>query len=183
MKILKFFRKEDKKPTYKCTCCGKAFAQLPLSFGSDYPYYYHSIPVEEREKRVELKQSLCVVDEEHFFHRGRLVIPIVDHNEDLVFDVWTSISPENFEKRMNLWEDENRINEEPYFGWLQTSIPTYGETINIKTIATEQEVGLIPKIKSIEEENPLTFDQEYGITYKKAKEIVDVIMRKEHTGN
>lgn len=27
---------------------------------------------------------------------------------------------------MDLWEEPNRINEEPYFGWLQTKVPTYG---------------------------------------------------------
>ena len=179
MKLFSFLNKNNKQ-AYKCSCCGQIYDRLPLCFGSDYPMHFHSIPPDEREQRIELKESLCVVDEQHFFHRGRLTIPIIDHNEDLVFNVWTSISADNFEKRMDFWEDPDRINHEPYFGWLQTIIPTYGDTLNIKSIAIEQEVGTIPEIKSIEEGHPLTIDQENGITYKKAVEIVDYILKQQH---
>jgi hypothetical protein len=183
MKLFSFFKKKDSKPGYKCSCCGQVYDELPLCFGSDLPSYYFSIPPNERENRIELKESLCVVDEQHFFHRGRLIIPITDHKENLIFNVWTTISADNFGKQMNLWEDTKRTKEEPYFGWLQTTIPTYGDTLNIKTIAIEQEVGLIPKIKSIEEGHRLTIDQENGITYKRAVEIVDEIIRKQHNAN
>ena len=83
---------------------------------------------------------------------------------------------------MELWEVPDRVDQEPYFGWLQTIVPTYGDTLNIKTIAIEQQVGLIPEIKLIEEEHLLTFDQENGISYKKAVEIVDEILNKQHQG-
>lgn len=183
MKLFSLLKKDNAKPTYKCSCCGQVYDELPLCFGSDFPDYYFSVPPDEREKRIELKESLCVVDEQRFFHRGRLTIPITDHNENLIFNVWTSISADNFGKRMDLWEDPNRTKEEPYFGWLQTIVPTYCETINIKTIAREQEVGLIPEIISIEEGHRLTIDQENGITYKRAVEIVDKIMKQEHKTN
>lgn len=78
---------------------------------------------------------------------------------------------------MDLWESPERIKEESYFGWLQTNVPTYGETLNIKAIAIEQGIGLIPEIKSIEKEHLLTKDQANGITYKRAREIVDEIMK------
>ena len=180
MKLFSFFKKGNSKLIYKCSCCGHIYDELPLCFGFDYPDYYFSVPPDEREQRIEVKESLCVVGEQHFFHRGRLTIPIIDHNENLIFNVWTSISAGNFSKRMDLWGDPNRVNEEPYFGWLQTIVPTYGDTLNIKTIAIEQEVGRIPEITSIEEGHNLTIDQENGITYKRAVEIVDEIMKQQH---
>ncbi len=81
---------------------------------------------------------------------------------------------------MDLWNDPNRINEGPYFGWLQTIVPSYGDTLNIKTKAIEQDAGLIPQIECIEENHPLNIDQQNGISYKKAVEIVDEIIRKQH---
>lgn len=183
MKLFSFFNKEDNKKAYKCPCCGKVYGGLPLCFGSDIPDYYFSIPIDERENRIELTESLCVIDEKHFFHRGRLTIPILDYNENLIFNVWTSISEENFSMRMDLWESPERIKEESYFGWLQTNVPTYGETLNIKAIAIEQGIGLIPEIKSIEEEHLLTKDQANGITYKRAREIVDEIMKHQQNKN
>lgn len=182
MKLFPFFKKTKNKQAYTCSCCGKECHELPLCFGTDYPDYYFSIPPNEIAERIELNESWCVIDKEHFFHRGRITIPIIDYTENLIFNVWTSISPENFIKRMELWEVPDRVDQEPYFGWLQTIVPTYGDTLNIKTIAIEQQVGLIPEIKLIEEEHLLTFDQENGVSYKKAVEIVDEILNKQHQG-
>ena len=72
MKLFSFFNNKNKKQAYKCSCCGNIYDEIPLCFGSDFPDYYSSIPPEERESRIELKERLCVVDEKHFFHRGRL---------------------------------------------------------------------------------------------------------------
>lgn len=177
---LNIFSKKDNKLIYKCSCCGQEYKEVPLCFGSDYPDYYFSISPDERGKRIELKESLCVVDEEHFFHRCRLTIPITDYKEDFIWNVWTSISKENFIKRNDLWTNPDRIKEPPYFGWLQTRIPTYGECINIKTIAYEQPTGLIPSLEIVEEDHPLYLDQKNGITLKKAFLIVDEIMKEQH---
>lgn len=183
MKLFPFFKKTGNKVGYKCSCCGQVYDEVPLCFGGDFPDYYFSVPPDERSERIELETSLCVVDKEHFFHRGRLIIPIIDHTENLVFNVWTSISEENFRIRMDFWEDSKRVDQEPYFGWLQTIVPTYSDTLNIKTIAIEQAVGLIPEIKVVEENHPLKFDQDNGITYKKTLEIVDKILRELHQKN
>src|SRR6187402_2897978 len=142
---------------YICNCCGTTYDEIPLCFGNDYPDYYFSVPVEERVTRVELTESLCVIDD-HFFHRGRLIIPIIDFHEDLIFNVWTSISRENFELRNDHWNDPARINQPPYFGWLQTFVGTYHDTLNIKTMAHEAEVGYIPTIEVIEENHQLRYD-------------------------
>lgn len=153
---------------------------MPLCFGGEFPDYYFSVPPNERDQRIKITESLCVVDNEHFFHKGRITIPIIDHTENLVFNVWTSISEENFKKRNDLWEDPNRVNEDPYFGWLQTIVPTYGDTINIKTMTYEQGVGLIPAIKVIEENHPLAIDQQNGINFKTAIGKVEKILREYH---
>jgi len=165
---------------YKCSCCNEVFDQMSLCFGSQFPAYYFAIPEEEREQRIQLEESLCVIDEKYFFHRGRLTIPIIDYHEDLVFNVWTSISEENFYQRVELWEDESRANQEPYFGWMQTNVPTYGETLSLQSIAIEQGLELIPEIKIIEENHPLKMDQENGITLEKAISIVDQIIKIQH---
>jgi hypothetical protein len=173
-------QKTDEGTIYKCSCCGQEYDELPLTFGNAFPDYYFSVPSDEREKRIEKQESLCVVDGGHFFHRGRLTIPIKDFDQDLIFNVWTSISEDNFRKRNDLWENPQRVNEKPYFGWLQTIIPTYGDTLNLKTVALENEVGLIPTINMIENEHPLTVDQEKGITFDRAMEIVGFILTSGH---
>jgi hypothetical protein len=175
--------KSDSGIIYRCSCCGQEYGELPLTFGSDFPDYYYSIPPEEREKRIEITESLCVVDGEHFFHRGRLAIPIINFTEELIFNVWTSISEENFKKRNELWDDSKRVQESPYFGWLQNIIPCYGNTLNLKTIAIESEVGFIPMLKAMEDDHQLTLDQNSGISFERAIEIAGSILQNLHTSN
>jgi len=157
---------------------------MPLCFGGEYPDYYFSVPPEERTTRIELAESLCVIDQKHYFHRGRITIPIHDHKEDLTFNVWTSISSENFGIRNSMWNDPERVRNKPYFGWLQTLVPTYGNTLNLKTLAREQEVGLIPTIELIEEGHPLTLDQRNGISFDTAvKKVGDILKEFHNTSN
>ena len=115
-----------------------------------------------------------------FFHRVRIEIPIINYKENLNFDIWTSISEENFIKRNEDWENANRINNEPYFGWLQNEIPTYKNTLNLKTISKENEPGIIPNAEILEENNQLQVDQQNGITLEKAIEIAQKILKIQH---
>lgn len=169
----------EAKP-FTCPCCGQVYDGLPLCFGSEFPDYYYSVPSNERNARIEKDESWCVVDNRHFFHRVRLEIPIIDYHENLLFDIWTSISEDNFGRRMDLWNDPTRINEPPYFGWLQNTVPGYGETLNIKTVARETGIGTIPSLEVIEDGHPLQLAQQHGITYSKTTEIVSVILKKQH---
>jgi hypothetical protein len=79
-----------------------------------------------------------------------------------------------------LWNNAERINQAPYFGWLNNTIATYGNTINIKTIAHENEVGTIPYLEVLEEGHMLMHDQANGITLETAIEKVKQIVSNSH---
>lgn len=170
---------QDSNLSFECPECGETH-EIQLCFGNNYPDYYYTVPPDERERRVEMETSLCVIDKEHFFIRGRITIPIVDYKDDLLFNVWTTLSEGNFRRMNEVWHDPNRIHEPPYFGWLQTRIPTYPNTLNIKTMVHTNELGFIPNIEVIEEGHLLWEDQQNGITLEKAKGIATQIMHPSH---
>jgi len=163
-------------PGFTCATCGNYHDELPLCFGAEAPDYYYSIPPEERETRVEKSADWCVVDDVLFFIRGRIEIPIIDHTEPLVWNAWTSLSESNFIRSQELWHDPLRVAEGPYFGWLQTVIPSYDNTLNIKTWVHTQTVGIAPQIEVFEEAHPLMLDQQNGITLADAQQIVEGIL-------
>jgi hypothetical protein len=161
---------------FTCATCGHHHEELPLCFGAEVPEYYYSVPVAERDSRIEMTEDWCIVDEAHFFIRGRIEIPITDYSESLVWNVWTSLSEENFERSQELWHDPLRVQEKPYFGWLQTEIPGYEYTLNCRTWVHTQPVGIIPQVVVFGDNHPLTQDQQNGITLERAKQIVELVL-------
>ena len=117
-----------------------------------------------------------MVDEAHFFIRGRIEIPIIGSDELFCWNVWTSVSEQNFIRVNERWNDERRGEEPAYFGWLQTQLPGYADTLNIKTMAHTQAVGIIPRIELIAEGHALTLEQQAGITWHRVTQLVETAM-------
>ncbi|MBF9141617.1 DUF2199 domain-containing protein [Hymenobacter properus] len=161
---------------FTCSKCGEFHAEFPMCFGAQFPAYYFSIPADERESRIELTESLCIIDDTHFFIRGRIEIPVIDSTEVFCWDVWTTLSEANFWRTNEVWHDPERVNEPAYFGWLQTSLPGYPETLNLKTLVHTQPVGSIPLIEVTEEGHPLSADQLSGITWQRVIELVEIAL-------
>ena len=112
---------------YTCNCCGEYHDELPKSYGAVAPVYYDSVPQAERDKRFELVDDLCIMDNEHFFIRGCIEIPIIGTNEDLIWGVWVSLSEENFNTTNEFWDKQDLL--DPMLGWLSTDLPSYPDTV------------------------------------------------------
>lgn len=154
--------------TYKCSICGEVHDDLP-DIGHDKPYYWFTVSEQERAERTELTEDTCIFDNEDYFIRGVLHIPINDYDRDFGFGVWISQKKENFNSYLDN-SDSNQIG--PFFGWLSSELNYYGEsTLNLKTMAHFIGDGQRPTIEVEPSEHPLAIDQQNGITLAKAWEV------------
>jgi hypothetical protein len=145
---------------------------LPLSYGIDRPDQWYGVPDDRREEDILLSSDQCVIAARFFFVRGNIEIPIIGTDEKFSWDVWTSLSKENFERSHELWEVNGRENMiQPMFGWLCNSIPTYRETLNLKTLVHTRPVGARPLIELEPTGHPLAQEQRNGITHERLCEI------------
>lgn len=170
-------RNNRKEMSQQKFTCNHLQSKLPMCYGSDTPFYYDVTPEEERKKRFELNDDLCIMDGEHYFIRGCIEIPVLDNNETFMWDVWVSLSEANFDRTMELWETEGREKEEPYFGWLSTLLPGYPETLNLKTNVHTRAVGVRPFIELEPTDHPLAVEQRKGITLERVKEIKEIVLQ------
>ena len=159
-----------------CKTCGQHHAELPMEFGADAPTLYYIIPEAERESRCDLTDDLCVIDEEQFFIRGCLELPIIEGSQPFVWGVWVSLSKESFKRCFELWEVEGREAEAPFFGWLSTSLPLYPETLSLKTHVHTRPIGQRPFIELEPTDNPLAIEQREGITMERVREIAEELL-------
>jgi hypothetical protein len=163
-------------PGYRCRRCGQWHDELPMHYGAAAPAYWYAIPEDERERRGDLTSDVCVIDGEHFFIVGNLEIAVAGAEDRFSWDVWVSLSRDNFRRAVQLWDTPGRESEPPYFGWLSTSLPGYPETLSLKTNVHTREVGRRPFVELEPTDHPLAVEQRQGITPERVREIAEVVL-------
>ncbi|WP_170170381.1 DUF2199 domain-containing protein [Hymenobacter perfusus] len=153
----------------------KTHDYLP-DIGFDKPDHYFGVPEEERSSRVQLTGDTCIIDNEDFFIRGVIKIPITDEEMYFGIGVWISQKKENFE---NYQQHPDSAEIGPYFGWLCSDISEFGDTLSLKTEAHFQSGNLRPWIKLHTSDHPLAVAQREGISLARAWEIVHEYLPKD----
>lgn len=161
-----------------CSNCGEFHEGFPLDYGHRFPDYYFEVPPEERVERIEADDDLCVVDDEFFFIRGCLEIPIIGEDDHFIWGVWCSLSRKSYDRVLELWDAENVENEPPFFGWLNSFLPKeiYPNTLNLKTNVYLRNNNQRPFIHVEPTAHPLAIEQENGITMERVREIVEILI-------
>jgi hypothetical protein len=130
------------------------------------------------DKSSTLEQEQCIIRDEHFFVRGRLVIPVADATgTEFDWGVWVSLSRDSFTRALSLRATPGREREQPYFGWMSTELPLYQpSTLSLKTRVHTQAVGERPLIELEPTDHPLAVEQRAGITLARVQEIAETLL-------
>lgn len=164
---------------WKCGNCEEWHTGACLDFTYHSPYYWptefgdelYPGPLDKRPATF-LGQDCCAIEDQDFFVRGNIHLPIIGTAETFRWGVWGSISRENFEKLLSMFEDEKRAELPPMFSWLSTQIAGYPDTLSLKMYAHTQEPGCRPNFELEETDHPLSQEFHHGITAERVKEIM-----------
>jgi len=158
--------------TFQCSCCGETLTG-PLAWHFEAPESWLRLSPKDRKTRGELSSDQCVIDNEHFFVRGLVEIPVVDSAEPFAWGVWVSLSKQNFDRARELWNNQDRVNEPACFGWFCNSIPGYPETLHLKTAVHSRDVGVRPYIELEATGHSLAQEQRNGITMERVRQLAE----------
>jgi hypothetical protein len=161
---------------FHCSTCGKYHEELPLVLGAPAPAAWDAIPPADRTAHCAISSDQCVIKGEHFFVLGRLEIPILDGGDPFTWLCWVSLSEKNFDRACELWQQEGRESEPPYFAWVQSALPYPGGTLSLKANLVTQPLGQRPLVKLQESDHPLYIEQSQGITMARVKQIVEAAL-------
>ena len=122
------------EPGLICRTCGQTHEGVPLSFAADFPDLYVGMSEPERAVRAVVSSDQCIVDEEIFFIRGCLEIPILDSGGDVfLWGLWALVKEEVFNEISESWDEEGRETRRgPFKARLANSLSVYPETLNLK---------------------------------------------------
>lgn len=162
--------------SYECKSCGQTHVGVP-AFGADAPSFYYAMPEAERAERCILESDVLVLDEEHFFIRGRIEIPVHDPAvEPFVWLVWVSLSEESFREWISCYDDAVRSHIGPFFGWLSTALPLYPETTSLKTMVHLQDNWIRPSVVVEAGDHPLAVEQRNGISLARLQDMATALL-------
>jgi hypothetical protein len=169
---------------WKCGSCEEWHTGPMLDVGFDQPRYWSEdcdlgsrwevLPSGEMLKgwKTFLDEDYCAIDDEFFFVRGIIHLPILGAAESFRWGVWGSLSRENFEKLLRMEGDPELVQLPPMFSWLSSWMPDYPDTGSLKMFAHIQEPGMRPHFRLERADHPLAQEYHNGISPERVKEIM-----------
>ncbi|WP_069160553.1 DUF2199 domain-containing protein [Nocardia altamirensis] len=157
--------------TFRCGSCDQQHDGPPFAYAVPAPAYWSS-DLEQRPGNV-LEAEQCKIGD-HFFLRARLVLPVLDAEEDFEWGVWISVSAPSYDRIVEMWGNPDRAEEPPYFGWLSNELPLYEpSTLELKTKLHTQPLGIRPLVELEPTDHPLAVEQRTGVTMARVREIAE----------
>jgi hypothetical protein len=138
-----------------------------------------ALAADEREKRGELGTDQCVIDERHFFIRGRIEIPVVDTGDLFAWLVWIEVSVKDFLTMSDLWTVEDREKKSlPYNGHLANELRIYEDrTWGLPVRLLTRPVGDRPFVE-VTGNHELKSEQTNGVSSHRVQEIADKLLNR-----
>jgi len=153
---------------------------LAYAFAAPAPDAWTALHRWRRGRQSELGGEQCVIRGEHFFIRGLVEIPVLGGDEPVFsWNVWSSLSRENFERASALWHSPDRAKEPPYFGWLSVELaPVYPTTTSLKLNVHTRELGRRPFLEVEPTNHPLAVEQREGITVERVRQLNEAMLHR-----
>lgn len=164
---------------WRCGSCDEVHHGLAYSFAYTAPDAWFGLSWWRR-RRSNLQSDTCEIDRTHFFIRGLIEIPVQGGDEPVFsWNIWTSLSRDNFHRATEHWYDPERVHEPPYFGWLSVELaPTYPTTTNLKINVHTRELGVRPYLELEPTDHPLAVEQREGITVERVRKLNELLLHR-----
>lgn len=159
---------------WACSRCGEEHEGLPLDWAFAAPAYWDG----GRSATDWLTEDLCVWSDDEgkvsYFVRAVLPIAVADSDDVFAYGVWSSLSERSFARVRDLWDDEARVDEPPYFGWLSNRLPGYADTLGLQVAVVMRALEKRPTLVLFPDDHPLVDEQWRGISRERVREIAEL---------
>lgn len=167
-----------RKLKYNCSVCGEDHNEWPaLTFYS--PTSYNELNIDEKESIGDLDSDFCTIkyeDQIDRFIRVVLKQKVNNSDQNLDYGLWISLSEKSYSDYMKNFNNDNH--EVQYFGWLNSKIPEYENTVNIPTTVNTKRGNERPEIIPHKDFNH-EFVKDYynGISREEAEKRIHEMMK------
>lgn len=126
------------------------------------------------ESRCNYTDDYVVCDNESYYLRCLIPLPVQNTERDYSLGVWVQVSPESFRKVWDLWDDEDQSEEPPIKGLLANSVHLNSRTKNAEVTVQLTGPTSRPTVSVQYTDCTLYKEQRNGITIHRASEYSDL---------
>lgn len=109
---------------FKCSDCGKAHPVTDIELTFRRPDEIAALSSDEIEERCNYSDDIYILDDERYFIRGLIPLPVHDSGTPYCIGTWAEVSLEAFTRIYELWESDSQASEPAFDGQLANSIPS-----------------------------------------------------------
>lgn len=161
--------------SWTCPSCGEAHAGIfDIAYGKPdaWPGSEELSPNSTAATSTNfLSEDFCVLEEQHYFVRCVLELPVLGTGEFFGFGVWSTLSKKNFALYVDTFDSGEQGALGPWFGWFSNRLSGYPDTFNLKCQVHPRAGRTRPWIELESTEHPLAREQRNGITFGRLLEI------------
>jgi hypothetical protein len=165
--------------SWVCPCCGETHAGL-FDLACDHPAPWPEGQARSPNSIVStsnhfLSEDFCVLNGESHFARCVLELPILGSNgARFGYGVWSSLAKKNFDIYVENFDNAERGELGPWFGWFSNQLVGYRNTVGLKCKVHPRRGRQRPWIELERTDHPLALEQRNGITFDRVLEIYTI---------
>ena len=120
----------------RCATCGEESDLLAMEPSYGRPDAYFEVPEDQREYLTSFSNDDGRIrnaddSERRHFLRVLLSIPIRGEQRDVAWGVWVEVSPSDWERAYELWDDPKQAKQPPFPGTLANTLRGYEGTLGL----------------------------------------------------
>jgi hypothetical protein len=153
-----------------CATCGKLHPAEEAELTFRLPDAIHSLAVADREARCHISSDICALDEERFFVRGLVPIPVSGRDRPYCIGAWAEIPECSFNTIYELWDDPDQAAAGPFAGVLANAVSEIGSPAGLPVEVRLTGPTTRPEFRVLDQASVLGSEQARGIDSHRALE-------------
>jgi hypothetical protein len=159
---------------FVCSVCGRHHDQRLLDIRLGLPHAIHVLDQDARTRRAWVADDFAVLDDERFFVRGLLELPIPGIGDRFAYGTWVEVSMRDSQELMRRWHDEEQF--APVECTLANDLEPYRDTVGLRGTLHATSADKLPTVELADAAHELVRAQQAGISLRRSDELAAVVL-------
>jgi hypothetical protein len=159
---------------FVCSVCGEHHDERLLDIRLGLPDVIHALDTDARMQRAWLADDFAVLDDERFFVRGLLELPVPGLEDRFAYGTWVEVAISDFQQLMRHWHDEEQF--AAVRCTLANELEPYRGTVGLRATLRATAADRLPAVELSDAPHELVSAQRHGISVRRSDELAAAVL-------